>query len=59
MLELITNWRLMLPGRKGASYKMFLEDRSKGVHNAVYTIQILYDSLNALDPTLDNSRRPR
>ena len=41
------------------NYKMFLEDRSKGVHNAVYTIQILYDSLNALDPTLDNSRRPR
>ena len=40
------------------NYKMFLEDRSKGVHNATYTIQILYDSLKALDPGLDDSLRP-
>ena len=40
------------------NYKMFLEDRSDGVHNATYTIQILYDSLKALDPSLDDSLRP-
>ena len=40
------------------NYKMFLEDRSKGVHNPTYTIQVLYDSLKALDPSLDDSRRP-
>ena len=40
------------------NYKMFLEDRSKGVHNATYTIQILYDSLKALDPSLNDSLRP-
>ena len=40
------------------NYKMFLEDRSKGVHNATYTIQVLYDTLKYLDPSLDDSLRP-
>ena len=41
------------------NYKLFVEDRSRGVHNATYTIQVLYDSLKALDPRLDDSLRPR
>lgn len=40
------------------NYKLILEDRSKGVHNSTYTIQILYDSIKALDPGFDNSLRP-
>ncbi len=40
------------------NYKIILEDRSKGVHNPTYTIQILYDSLKVLDPSLDDSMRP-
>jgi hypothetical protein len=36
-----------------------IEDRSLGIHNTRYTIQILYDSLEALNPSLDTrSRRP-
>ena len=30
-----------------------LEDRNKGVHNGTCTVQILYDSLQALDPRFD------
>jgi hypothetical protein len=41
------------------NFKFFVEDRSRGVHNATYTIQVLYDSLKALDPSLDDSLRPR
>jgi hypothetical protein len=41
------------------NYKFILEDRSKGVHNSTYTIQVLYDSLKALDSRLDDSKRPR
>jgi hypothetical protein len=41
------------------NYKFVVEDRSRGVHNAVYTIQLLYDSLKALDPRLNDSLRPR
>ena len=41
------------------NYKYVVEDRSKGVHNSTYAIQILYDSLKALDPSLDDSRRPK
>jgi len=41
------------------NYKIIIEDRSRGVHNAAYTIQLLYDSLKALDPRLDDSLRPR
>jgi hypothetical protein len=39
------------------NYKFVLEDRSRGMHNAPYTIQILYDSLKALDPGFDTSAR--
>ncbi len=42
------------------NYKMILEDRSLGVHNAKYTIQILYDTIEALVPGQEAySRRPR
>jgi hypothetical protein len=41
------------------NYKLIVEDRSHGVHNTAYTIQLLYDSLKALDPKLDDSLRPR
>jgi len=40
------------------NYKYLLEDRSRGVHNATYTIQVLYDTLKALDPKYDDSLRP-
>ena len=40
------------------NYKYILEDRSRGVHNLTYTIQVLYDSLKALEPSLDDSLRP-
>ncbi len=40
------------------NYKFFVEDRSLGVHNATYTIEVLYDSLKALDPKWDDSLRP-
>ena len=39
------------------NYKYVLEDRSRGMHNAPYTIQILYDSLETLDPGFDTSKR--
>jgi hypothetical protein len=41
------------------NYKFVLEDRSRGIHNATYTIQILYDSLETLDPKFDSSKRPK
>ena len=41
------------------NYKLFLEDRSNGVHNANYTIQVLYDSLKSLDPGFNESLRPK
>ena len=40
------------------NYKLFVEDRSRGVHNATYTIQVLYDALKSLDPRFDDSLRP-
>lgn len=39
------------------NYKFVLEDRSRGIHNAPYTIQILYDALQILDPAFDTSKR--
>lgn len=39
------------------NYKYVLEDRSRGIHNAPYTIQILYDSIASLDPSFDVSKR--
>lgn len=40
------------------NYKFVLEDRSKGVHNTTYAVQILMDSLRALDQDFDDSKRP-
>ncbi|MBN2442062.1 MAG: hypothetical protein JXJ04_11975 [Spirochaetales bacterium] len=40
------------------NYKFILEDRSKGIHNTNYTIQILYDTISSLDSTFDTSLRP-
>jgi len=41
------------------NYKLVLEDRSLGVHNSVYTIQVLYDTIEALTGTDTSSRRPK
>jgi Fe-S cluster biogenesis protein NfuA len=40
------------------NFKLILEDRSLGVHNLTYTVQVLYDTLKALDPDFDDSLRP-
>lgn len=40
------------------NYKFVLEDRSKGVHNLPYAVQLLMDSLKALDKNFDDSARP-
>lgn len=39
------------------NYKYVLEDRSRGIHNGPYTIQILYDTIETLDPDFDISNR--
>jgi hypothetical protein len=39
------------------NYKFVVEDRSRGIHNAPYTIQILYDSIATLDSGFDTSKR--
>ncbi len=41
------------------NYRMISDDRSRGIHNAKYVIQILYDSIHALNPQFDVSRRPQ
>jgi hypothetical protein len=40
------------------NYKFVLEDRSQGVHNMTYAVQILMDSMKALDNNFDDSKRP-
>lgn len=40
------------------NYRTVTEDRSLGVHNPTYVIQILMDSVAVLDPTFDASQRP-
>ena len=40
------------------NYKFVLEDRSNGVHNTTYAVQVLMDSLKALDKNFDDSKRP-
>ena len=40
------------------NYKFVLEDGSKGVHNTRYAVQLLMDSIKALDRNFDDSRRP-
>lgn len=41
------------------NYKFVLEDGSKGVHNTKYAVQLLMDSIKALDPKFDDSKRPQ
>jgi hypothetical protein len=40
------------------NYKFVLEDGSRGIHNTKYAVQLLMDSIKALDPAFDDSRRP-
>ena len=40
------------------NYKFVLEDASKGVHNTKYAVQLLMDSIKALDRNYDDSKRP-
>ena len=40
------------------NYTFFVEDRSRGIHNPLYSIQILYDTIKSLDPAFDVSYRP-
>jgi hypothetical protein len=40
------------------NYKMVLEDKSLGLHNTKYAVQLLYDSLQALDPAFNVTARP-
>ena len=40
------------------NYKLIVEDRSRGVHNLTYTLQVLYDTLKVLDPGFDAALRP-
>lgn len=40
------------------NYKFVLEDRSNGIHNLTYAVQILMDSLKALDKNFDDAKRP-
>ena len=41
------------------NYKFVLEDGSRGIHNMKYAVQLLMDSLKALDPGYDDSKRPQ
>ena len=41
------------------NYKMVEEDRSKGIHNSTYVVQILYDTIQGLDPSFDAAKRPK
>jgi len=40
------------------NYLFVLEDKSVGVHNTTYAIELLMDSIKAIDPTFDVSKRP-
>lgn len=60
------NWLMAKEGTRSLeqvaalfNYKFVHADRSNGIHNATYTIQVLYDSIAALDPKFDASRRPQ
>ncbi|TFG62388.1 MAG: hypothetical protein E4H36_08095 [Spirochaetales bacterium] len=41
------------------NYLMLLEDRSLGIHNTKYTVQVLMDSIKAVDSKYDDSKRPK
>jgi hypothetical protein len=40
------------------NYKFVQEDGSKGIHNTAYAVQLLMDSIKALDKNFDDSKRP-
>jgi hypothetical protein len=40
------------------NYKFVLEDGSRGMHNTKYAVQLMMDSIKALDKNFDDSRRP-
>ena len=40
------------------NYKFILEDRSDGIHNTKYVVQLLTDSIKALDSGFNDSKRP-
>lgn len=41
------------------NYKFVQEDRSKGIHNTAYAVQLLMDSIKTLEPSYDDSKRPQ
>ncbi|MFZ4615473.1 MAG: hypothetical protein ACOYM2_04640 [Rectinemataceae bacterium] len=41
-----------------ANLMYVIEDKSLGVHNSVYTIELLMDSIKAIDPSYDAANRP-
>jgi hypothetical protein len=41
------------------NYKFVQEDGSKGIHNTTYAVQLLMDSIKALDKNFDDSKRPQ
>ncbi|MFH2116275.1 MAG: hypothetical protein ABIJ86_17375 [Spirochaetota bacterium] len=41
------------------NYSFFVEDRSRGIHNPAYSIQVLYDTISNIDPSFNVSNRPR
>ncbi len=41
-----------------ANLMYVIEDKSLGVHNTVYTIELLMDSIKAIDPAYDTANRP-
>lgn len=40
------------------NFKFVGEDGSKGIHNTAYAVQLLMDSIKALDKNFDDSKRP-
>lgn len=40
------------------NYKFFKSDRSYGVHNMTYAVQVLMDTIGAMDPSFDVTYRP-
>ena len=41
------------------NYKFVEEDGSKGIHNTAYAVQLLMDSIKALDKNFEDSQRPK
>ncbi len=41
------------------NYQFVVSDASRGIHNTKYAIQLLYDSIQGLDPGFDVRRRPK